>query len=523
MPSLRVISLRSFLLVACLVAATVTAGLSTGSASTTNHSDSAEGSAPICARSTASSVTPAPGSGNLSVETFVAPGQDYTRLRNASALAAARERGTLSLAHVGDYPPWADEVVAYNDTMVHRITMNGSESGILNRLGPRTGESPTAAFRALVASGEVDFDYMGASACPPMLALNATIDRGALRVVPDRANDTLSLVLDTDRLLFDPLGGGDPTTDTRVRGHNGFSFGITEASGLVAENVTVHNSYEVDAASARFTGRHDGLLRVAAAPNQTVRGKTNLAPGTEITVSLRPTAADGAVMSKATTVNRTRGFVTEFDISSAPDEAIYTVSVRGPNGRQLTDGPLTLVAVGNATGAIVDASDQISDGRILYQTSLATTEGGFLTVRNESDAIIGVSEYLEPGATSPQIRFETPLETNQSITVTVYRDANGNREYDDGDVPYRMNGSTIGGSAIVRLRPGRRTTFISTPTWTEPPTSRGPSADETTLSPGPSPTGSARSETSGQPGFEFEAAALALICLIVASTADRRD
>lgn len=402
----------------------------------------------------------------LSIETFVAPGTDYDRLTNASALAAANESGRLTPASAGVDRTWEDEVVAYRDGIVHRIALNGSATGLLDRLAAQNRGSPTANFRAFLAGDGVEFDYHGSTACPPQLAVNASIDRGAIRVVPDQTNETLSLVLDTDRLLFHPLGGGEPTTDTFVRGHNGFSFTLSESTGLVAENTTVETSYDVTDATVAFGDRYDGLLELDSAPNQSVRGRTTLAPGSEVTVILHPDTANGSALETTATVNRTRGFAGQFDLSEAASGATYAVEVPELTESPVVGGGAPLVAVGNATTALLTVENHTSIGTVLYGTTLTTTDGGFVTVRNSSGDFVGVSDYFEPGTVVAQPDLSPALAENGTVTVTAYRDANGNQEFDDADVPYRANGTAVSDTAEIQIEQDQGAASIGTTTST---------------------------------------------------------
>lgn len=529
MPSLEPFAARTVVMVACLLVA----GVAPSAAVQNDGVGTAVGPAGANACIPASGTVSAPSgeSGTLSVETFVAPGEEYDRLRNASALAAANRTGRLTPASVGVERTWEDEVVAYSDVIVHRIALNGSATRLLDRVTARNRGSPTESFRELVTGGDAEFRYIGASACPPELALNATLDRGAMRVVPDRENGTLSLVLDTDRLLYHPLGGGEPTTDTRVKGHNGFSFTLYESSGLVAENTTVENSYDVDDASATFGGRHDGLVEVDAARDQAVRGRTILAPGNEVSVVLRPYTANASAVASTATVNRSRSFAPRFDLSNASPGATYRLEAPSVAEFPAVRRGATLVAVGDATTALVDVENQTTTGTVLYRTSLTTTDGGFVTVRNASGGLVGTSDYLEPGATVAQPDLSPALAENGTVTVTAYRDANGNREFDDADVPYRANGTVVADTAVVGVEsseepqtPTGTTASTATPT---PKTPGSATTDDGTASETGErdPNASAGRTTSptapAVPGFGFRQAVVAVAAVVLLRLARR--
>lgn len=514
MPSKRHVA-RILLVVACLTASLAGPGVATATASegaSPQAETYARSDVTTCGsgvRSTAeSAATSADGSGNLLLDTFVAPGADYDRLTDADALATAREAGTLTPASDGVDLTWEDELVAYRDVIVHRIALNGSATGLFDRLAAQERGSVTENFRALAAGDDVEFEYIGATACPPELALNASIERGAFRVVSDRENDALFLVLDTDRLLFHPLGGGDPTTDTFVTGHHGLTLTLRESSGLVARNVTVESHYEVKDARAEFASPHEGLVRVASEANQSIRGRTTLAPGSDVEVSLHPYAANTSVVTAIATVNRSREFVAKFDLENTSPGTTYVAAVTGVTEPPVVQAGATLVAVGNATTALVDASDYNFTRPVstLYPMAVTTTDGGFVTVRNASGGLLGVSEYLEPGARVTKPELSPRITENQTVTVTVYRDANANREFDDADVPYRANGTVVQDAAVVRPEDGREsvTTTVTTRMTTEKPTTTTVAMQTTTGSPVP-----------GVPGFGVRATVVALAALVL--------
>lgn len=513
MPSKRHVA-RILLVVACLTASLAGPGVATATASegaSPQAETYARSDVTTCGsgvRSTAESAdVAADGSGNLLLDTFVAPGADYDRLTDADALATAREAGTLTPASDGVDLTWEDELVAYRDVIVHRIALNGSATGLFDRLAAQERGSLTENFRALAAGDDVEFEYIGATACPPELALNASIERGAFRVVPDRENDALFLVLDTDRLLFHPLGGGEPTTDTFVRGHHGLTLTLRESSGLVARNVTVESHYDVADAKVAFTAPHEGFVQVSLAENQTVRGRTTLAPGSEVEVALHPYTANGGVVTATATVNRSREFAAKFDLTNVSSGTTYAAAVTRVTEPPVVEAGATLVAVGNATAALVDASDYNSTRLVstISPIPVTTTDGGFVAVHNASGDLLGVTEYLEPGATTARPELSPQLVEDQTVTVTVYHDANGNREFDDADVPYRVNGSAVRDAAVVRIEDDSLPT-----TTTAKPTTTTVAMQTTTGSPVP-----------GVPGFGVGATVVALAALVVFGVAGR--
>lgn len=445
---------------------------------------------------------------SLSVETFVAPNGSYDRLTSPAALRAARANGTLVPASRGVDRTYVDAVIAYRDVTVHRIALEGNATALADRLAAGNGSAPTHRFRALVVDGSVGFEYWGPSACPPELALNATVDRGALRVLPDADNETVSLVLDTDRLRFYPLDGGDPTTDTRVHGNHRFELRLPGAGALVNRTVSGGADYDVRRGHAELTSRHEGLVRVDARDGQRLRGRTTLAPGSELTVRLVPYVGTDVTEVANATVDRNRTFVARFDLSEATKRTVYAVHIESITTPPVVEAGVTFVAAENASGAIVDARNQTSEGRILYGPSITTTDGGFVTVRNASGGLVGVSDFQHPGAAVAQIDLQRALQSSQPVTVTVYRDVNGNRAFDGADEPYRVDGSPVRDTAMVELH---RDDTPSSPPSPSPTSTRTPTpvpSTETT-------TASTATTSPGQPGFGIGLAVLGVLVGLV--------
>lgn len=442
------------------------------------------------------------GAANVSIETLVAPGASYDQLTSPAALRAARANGTLVPASRGIDRTYVDALVAYRDVTVLRIALDGNATALADRLAAGDGSSPTQRFRTLVTNGTIGFEYWGPSACPPELALNATVDHGALRVLPDADNETVSLVLDTDRLLFHPLDGGEPTTDTRVHGTHRFELRLQKSGEMGNRTVSGGADYDVRRGHAELVSRHEGLVRVDAQDGQHLRGRTTLAPGSELTVRLVPYVGTDETEVASATVERNRTFDVRFDLSETTNRTVYAVQFESITTPPVVEAGATFVAVENATGAIVDARNQTSEGRILYGPSITTTDGGFVTVRNASGGLVGVSDYRTPGAAVAQIDLEPALLSSQPVTVTVYRDVNGNRAFDDADEPYRVAGSPVRDTVIVELQRDDTPSDSPSPTSTRTPTPV-PTTETTTTS--------TTTTTPGQPGFGMGLAALGVL------------
>lgn len=464
--------------------------------------------------------------GNVSLSTLTAPGAAFARLQNASALAAARERGALTVVQQDESSlAWAERYVAQNDTIVHRLDLNGSATGLFDRLAAQDGRTPTANFTSLVRSDPaVSMEYLGPTSCRPELNLTATADRGGFRVVPDASNGSLFLVLDQARMAMEL--GGPPFVDQLELGRHRFELSFAGSSGLVAANRTVADEFEVVQRELAFATPTEGLLRTGG-QRLVLAGETTVAPGSDLAFHLRPLDGAGETRTASATVNRSRGFRTVLDLGDGPADGLYGLSVDGARS------PLALVAVGDATGARIHADDQQSGGRILHDVRATTTDGGFIVARNESGGRLGHSELLPPGYAFEQLELSTSLRGNRTVTLVAHRDANGNGAFDPGtDPPYRVDGAVVKQSVNITLEgesPATTTasppsTTTTTGSTTASPTTTTGTRTTATTEPGTATSGDSttgETTTGGQVGFGLGVAVLAVLVAALAGRSRR--
>lgn len=81
---------------------------------------------------------------------------------------------------------------------------------------------------------------------------------------------------------------------------------------------------------------HDGeRLTLEPAPEQTVRGETDLESGTELSVRLRSTGENPFLMSATATVDDDGAFEATFDLSDAPSGAAFEIVVHRDGTRYM--------------------------------------------------------------------------------------------------------------------------------------------------------------------------------------------
>ncbi|WP_232686725.1 DUF7282 domain-containing protein [Halobacterium zhouii] len=453
----------------------------------------ARSSPSTCIGSTPSSVE----DGNISMSVFTGPTGTYADLQNASAVNDARAAGRLVPTTTGTED--SDSVVAMGDVAVVRIGLDGSATSLLDRLTAQDEGSPTANFRALVQERGIEVEFEGPSACPPTLALNESIEQGAIRAVPDDQRDTLYLVFDTDRFLVDPPGtDSEPTATSWKLGRNHLDVRLKTTSGLVSASTT----WQLwDRGVELETDVHE-LVRVGVA-NASLDGRTVAAPGNTLTVRLY--SLDSSVTrTVSATVDGSREFTAPVELP----RGVYTVNVLSAykgnysvNVSNAYDGD-TLVVAGNATGALLGFADHGLHEETLHGLSTTTTDGGFVVVQNESGSTVAVSNHFTSGGHAPNLRLSNPLRTNQTLTATVYRDTNGNGAFDpDVDEPYRVDSEPVRASTNVTIDQTHRTTSAPEPSTSTLDATTDVN-DQTTPTDSETPTDSTTDETGAStPGF----------------------
>lgn len=420
---------------------------------------------------------------SISATTLVAPSGTDDRLRNASAIAAAREAGWLT--------PVGDGRAASDDVVVHRFALEGAATGLLDGLVATNRTRPTAAFLALVRRPGVDFDYVGGvTNCPDEVALNATAERGALRVVPDRDHGRLYVVADLDGAVFDPYGTRGRTTDVGEWGYYRASLALSPESGLVGTAVGATAEFDVRDRAATLPR---SVVHVSADRNRTVAGTTTVAPGTDLRVRLRPLDDATETWAATATVARNGTFAARFDLSGV-GQAVYEVRVPGV---ERVDPGRPLVVVGNASAAAIHQAALTPDGRSLALWA-TTTHGGLLVVRNASGGVVTRVSYPRPGTLLAEVPLPTSVSPN-GTTVVAYRDVDGDRRFDGADRPYRTDGTVVRATATVWRNLTAEGTASPTPTPRETPSPTPGPTSSARASPTPGPTPSARASPTPTP------------------------
>lgn len=286
------------------------------------------------------------------LRTWVAPAS--ADLSTPSAVETAKATGTLTRTHDATAADpalvqYAADAGVPNDTLVLELRASGLEG----RLATRNGSNATTRFFDLLESDAVTLRVRqtnpGTSFEPKEFHL---AEYDSTHVVADADNDTYYLVVDTTRANV--TGGPDGEIDD---GDVYLANLTTSPTRSLAphgrQSVTTRFRFQSPAAVVPSRGFYDTDLRkvlVAPSPNRTIRGRTTLPPGREVTVTLRARDDDSLSLSKTVEVrNRTADewcrFAAVFDFSGVAPGTNFTVDVRAHNRSIIDSWPPTYVVV----------------------------------------------------------------------------------------------------------------------------------------------------------------------------------
>lgn len=409
-----------------------------------------------------------------SVTALVAPDGASARLETGDDVARYRRAGNLTTRPANDTVP-----VAERDTLVVRL----KASGIAGALAAQEGDNVTERFRSLVASDllSLDVDWTNTGTEVPDLPL--LLNRSGVSVASRPGNDAYFVVVDTAAAKY---RRGEVQTGLPAGARFDVNATVPAGSALASDGrETATTTFRVvePAATLRTHREGDGFY-LRQERNQTVRGRTTLAPGS--TVEVQVSGPDGLQRSRTVTVRPSRGlgtFESAVDLRGVGEGASIEVTATEADG-PLTEGPLT--ATVRSPGASLDSSTLAADGTTLEVVLEANlTRGGLLTVRahNRSGRIVGVTPVAS-GAGQASVPLQDLPPKDTPLVVTAVRDMDGDGEFTPGvDVPYAQSDNprpvtlTI---TLYRLPPS------PTPTPSAPPTDATPTA--TTPTPSTPPT-----------------------------------
>ncbi|MFC3477639.1 PGF-CTERM sorting domain-containing protein [Halobacterium litoreum] len=398
-------------------------------------------------------------------------------------LAAVREsRATASQVdsrrRLDDYD--SDSLaVATNETLVVALRADGIE-------GAMTGADGDARTRFRTALRETGGDFalvQTPESTPPSRQplTPPVLNNTETRVLPDHANDTYYLVVDTRDLRGEWGGTHGGTIHVGSRDGMGFAARLSlQGSGADGDwpADTVAADFELVAATVSTPATAGDRTALTPTANAGLVARTTLAAGTEVTVRVSGAAnrtVDATVRARNGSANVV---VAPLDLSDVPDGATLSVAFeRG--GTRLDESRLTaVVAAPTATLHVEPDEDELwvhlSDAT--HPTVVATTAAN--------------GTVLDTRSVSPEATNDSTV----TLSVTAGADASAVRLYHDAD----HSGTLTDADERYRRHAVERET--TTPTTTE-------TTDEPTES---TPTTSRTTDTQ-TPGFGVLGALLALL------------
>lgn len=452
-------------------------------------------------RSPVDAFTEADGNATANVTIRSGTGVEWADLRDRTALRAAIADGTLSRA----------DAVAVGDPLVVSLRHVGLADYLARG-------NATRRFFSTVESRAANLSFAQTNPSPERRPARIHYPRNATRVVADADRGVTHVVLATTRAPVVRDGGDDGPE--RVERYDGYAFVARltlsgEANLTAAGDVEVtSDEFLVERRQARLAV-DDEVARVAyanPAPNQTVRGETNVRPGLNVAVVARGrddpgTAADESFVRTATVPVRdgpddAAAFAATFDFADVPDNATARLDVRYDGRSILGENASVVVVEPTASLRVSEVEPNATGPYARVRADADLSRGGFVVLhRGSADGpIVGASRFLARGSRSNvTVYVGDRVEESGRLVAVAHRDANHNRWFDgpERDPAYAGGGSAGSGVAAVRtdhvLRPGttRRATRTATPTLATTRTR----ASETTRTEGTTGT----PETAGTP------------------------
>lgn len=437
------------------------------------------------------------------------PRVDWGELDTRSAVEAAIATGKLPRTRF----------VAVGDPLVLEV----GHAGLSDHLA---GGNATARFFELLQGPETNLTVWqtnpGAEREPKRLRLT----RDTSAVVPDAANDTTYVVVDTARVEVERDGHANGAA-AELRGGERFQakLRMTPGSNLTGgesvETASVEFLVRVREAQLAVDDDIANLVYVQPASNQTLRGRTNVRPSLNVTVVVTvrddpETPADESfVVAQPVPVRDADGseahrFSAAFDFAGVPQNSTAAVDVRFDGRSLLESGPTLVVAAPIARLRTVEVVPDAAGPYTRVSVEAHLSRGGFavLHLRSADGRVVGASGFLPRGThRNVTVYVGKPIVASGRLVVVAHRDPNGNRWFDgaDVDLPYAESGTTVSVDTghVVRPHTLPRATRPRTPTLRGSP----PSGDTTVPSPAPDST----STWLPLPGFGFVVTVVALL------------
>lgn len=404
-----------------------------------------------------------------------------------STAAAAEARRNGSLEHADPIVPGELLVVALDS------------SALVEQLHARPEATETARFLALLNETDASLTVRQLNPSTMRPAKAFPLAPNATRVVA--TNATTYVLIDTEAARLRWADEHDATPTPKLYG--GEVFGARFHVG------SIEHERLRDGPRARFVEAEARLARagetgrpLVGASGDTLTVHASTAPGSRVSVRVFSDSGETRFETVTPVTSGGRVRVAVPDDALAPGRNV-TVSVR-PLGYGAESERYQVRTV--RTAAHLGPSTVREEAVRLRDTRLAA--GGFLVLTDASGSVLVVERH-RPGDRLASLRFpqNADVALGSSLTITAYRDSNGDGSYGAADEPYRVNGTAVNTTVTYNVSATATDTPTATPltgTQTPTPPTRTPTATGTGT-----PT-STRTETPGQTGFGVFAALTAL-------------
>lgn len=268
-------------------------------------------------------------------------------------------------------------------------------------------------------------------------------------------------------------GLGDPPLDTGTYELN-VSPGTDDAA-TVANDATALSTFTIFAKddneregesndeptiSAPVTHDVSEELVVMNASNQTLRGTSDLSPGTKTRVNLR-TDAVGHIVAESVTVGQNGTWNATFNFSRRygstdvrnVDKPGFVVWLHDDDDAKWSGRLVT------ANDVAVSFDDQQSSGDSVIVDSVTLPVGGYVVIHAADGTVLGHSSRLSPGTSeNVTVSLSKPIEKTQSLSAMAHVDSDDDERYDfpGADGPYLRNGAPVEDDAEVRYEASKQ-------------------------------------------------------------------
>lgn len=279
-----------------------------------------------------------------------------------------------------------------------------------------------------------------------ILDLRETIRRDGLELFIDEENEMVYLLAQTDELVF--RGGAAGNRDA-VAINDKFNIKLTllKRGSLVESSKTFETTFEVVERSVEF--QHKGnMITVQSGFNQSIAGRTTVAPGTELEIQAKSNGTDSFLKQAPVEISSERTFNSAFDFIDVSQNTTFWLSVPG------VPDTSAVGIVGESLRASVSFDKQQFKNRNVSISSVTLSHGGYLALKNgsASGTVIGISRTFPPGKYD-SVTVPLNREWNGSkslVAVPYYNRTNAKRTgVRQSDIAYRQDGSVISATALI--------------------------------------------------------------------------